>query len=241
MADDDALFWSDDLVTWFESEDDGESQLGLPPDYLFRGGGGFSAEFLTIANEMAQLNDYCVMCVLQTKKHLSWLRQELQDLESGKQRVVSTFGDYTGQAVTFVTGEIRTWENTYGFVTRAMCLLLLSAFTEKSLKTLCMAFAPPGRELRRSGKRPDESEIAYYLRFLRDTCRLGFTEPDESVAAREACRHIRNDFAHGDWDKVTQHVSHVGLRGAFAAVANLLKAIEAAAWVHRERKEVSVA
>jgi hypothetical protein len=189
---------------------------------------------------MAQLNDYCVMCVLQTKKHLSWLRQELNDLESGKQRVVSSFGDYTDQAVAFVGGEIRTWENTYGFVTRAMCLLLLSAFTEKSLKTLCLALAPPEQPLNRSRKRPDESEIGHYLRYLRDACCLEFTEPEESVAAREACRHIRNDFAHGDWDKVTRHVSHVGLRGAFGALANLLKGIEAAAWAARAARPAAV-
>jgi hypothetical protein len=230
---DDALYWSDDLVSWLPGDDDCDSEGDVPPDYLFRGGAGYSAEFITIANEMAQLNDYCVMCVLQTRKHLDWLRQELSDLECGRQRVVSAFGDYTERAVTFVSGEIRTWENTYGFVTRAMCLLLLSAFTEKSLKTLSMAFAPAGQRLARSRKRPDESEIAHYLRFLRETCGLEFAEPEESIAAREACRHIRNDFAHGEWDKVTQHVSHVGLRGAFSAVANLLKGIEASAWARQ--------
>ncbi len=231
MVDDDSLYWSDDLVSWFADED-GEIQQDVPADYLFRGGGGYSADFLTIAIEMAQLNDYCVMCVLQTKKHLNWLRQELHDLEGGRQRVVSAFGDYTGQAINFVTGEIRTWENTYGFVTRAMCLLLLSAFTEKSLKTLCLSFGN-GQGLGKSRKRPDESEIGHYLRFLREVSGLNFTEPEESIAAREACRHIRNDFAHGDWDKVTRHVSHVGLRPAFAAVADLLRAIEASAWRKR--------
>jgi hypothetical protein len=225
---DDALYWSDDLVSWLPGADEGEADV--PPDYLFRGGQGYSQEFLTIAGEMAQLNDYCVMCVLQTRKHLDWLRHELDDLQGGRQRVVSTFGDYTGQAINFVSGEIRTWENTYGFVTRAMCLLLLSAFTEKSLKTLCLAFTPPGLTLGRLRKRPDESEIGHYLRYLRDACGLEFTEPEESIAAREACRHIRNDFAHGDWDKVTRHVSHVGLRGAFSAVGNLLKGIETSAW-----------
>ena len=198
MIDDDSLYWSDDLVSWFSTDDD-EGQGGeVPPDYLFRGGRGYSAEFLTIANEMAQLNDYCVMCVLQTRKHLDWLRSELRDLNGGRQRVVSTFGDYTERAISFVSGEIRTWENTYSFVTRATCLLLLSAFTEKSLRTLCVVFAPPERGLNRTRKRPDESEIGHYLRYLRDVCGLSFTEPPESVAAREACRRIRNDFAHGD-------------------------------------------
>ena len=115
--------------------------------------------------------------------------------------------------------EIPLWEDTQEFMSRAMCLILLVAFTEKSLKSLCIAFAP--EEVRQPEKFP-QGKVATYLRFLRDECAINFEEPPEAARLRRRCQVIRNNFAHGDWDKVRSEVSGISLRESFAAIASLM-------------------
>jgi hypothetical protein len=203
--------------------------LDFQPDYLFEVD-RFSDVFWTIAGEMAQLNNYCALCTVETARYLSGLGKELKSLRSGKERCVTPDGDYSYERIESLEEGVETWQSTYSFITKATCLLMLSAFLEKSLWAICKGIAPHGRAFSRSGKRGGESEVGHYLRFLHDECGLAFTEPPESIAARESCRHIRNDFAHGDWDKVRERVATVQPREAFRAVAVLLKNVENSAW-----------
>lgn len=228
MTENDLLCWSDELQAWFVNE---EIQASIPEDYLFRVE-RFSKEFWTIATEMAQLNDYCVLFLQETFSKLNELKWKLKELEAGEKRVVvdegPLAGDYTGETIMVLDEEIPIWEDTYSFIARATCLLLLSAFTEKSLKTLCDGLAPVGE----SGPRrnPGESKVAMYLRFLQEKCSIDFDEPKESIDLRGECRQLRNAFAHGDWDEVRAKVGRIHLRNAFGAVADLLYRIEACAW-----------
>ena len=109
-----------------------------------------------------------------------------------------------------------------------MCVVMLSAYTEKSLKVLCSSLSSD--ENPKPKKNPGESKIAAFLRFLRKDCSIDFDEPATSFQIREECRKVRNSFAHGDWDTLKDLVKEINLREAFRAVSDLLYAIEDAAW-----------
>jgi hypothetical protein len=111
------------------------------------------------------------------------------------------FGDVSSDAEwALAEFEIPRWLETEGFMVRAMCLILLSAFVEKCLIELTDYLAPS--KAPRCKRKPGETEIGALMRHLRQTCVLDFEEPESSQAIREKCRRIRNDFAHGRWDAV---------------------------------------
>lgn len=201
-------------------------------DYLFLTATG-RIEFVIFEQEMAQLNDFCVVCLSGTAQKLPELRQELGDLNEGKLRIRNVDGEDVTQDVTtdmvmmLEQFEIPLWEDTQDFMVRAMCLILLSAFTEKGLKSLCVAFAPEG--VRQPEKFP-QGKVATYLQFLSNECAINFDEPPEAASLRRRCQEIRNDFAHGDWDDVRDQVSGVSLRESFAAIASLMYEIESEAY-----------
>ena len=77
----------------------------------------YDEPFWTIAWEMAQLNDYCVLSLQETSRKLKEMQQELKELESGTRRVTvedSFFGsgDFTGETITSLHEEIPVWEDT---------------------------------------------------------------------------------------------------------------------------------
>ena len=61
-------------------------------DYLFREATG-RIEFVIIQEEMAQLNDFCVVCLAGTAQKLRELRQELSNLNEGKLRIHNLEGE----------------------------------------------------------------------------------------------------------------------------------------------------
>jgi hypothetical protein len=227
---DDVLDWSDFLQVAFWEEEDGNpvNDRDIPEDYLFRPDDRFSVEFWDIAAEMAQLNDFCLLCLQQTATWLDRLKEQLRAPESNEEHAIVDSVDYTGEVIQDLEEKIPVWQDTNEFMVRAMSLMMLSAFTEKSLKTLCTRLAPEGKGSPK--RRPGESKIDTYLRYLSEECSLDFAEPVESLEMRERCRWLRNSFAHGDWDDIRARVAKVHLRDAFGAVANLLHAIETAAW-----------
>ncbi len=224
------LDWSFMLGAEAEILDKDGNALGTTytPDYLFRPDERFSLEFWEIEREMAQLNDYCLLSVSETGRHLQQMRRECADLMTGKKRYVFPEDDFTGEQIDWLTEQIGQWEDTYGFIAKAMCLLLLSAFLEKTLRGLITALSPAG--LRLAKERSGEGKVAQLLASLKTECRLSFDEPSDSYAVRDVCRKLRNDFAHGEWDKVRRTVHNLSLRDAFSAVTQLLTAVEAAAW-----------
>jgi hypothetical protein len=207
---------------WLESDE--------PPveNYLYQYGEKSQPVFAGIHQDMAQLNDFCVLCVEGTSKRLADLRELARRLRTGEERIeLPDLGDVSGETLDGL-GDVAIpgWQETEQFIVRAMILLLLSAFTEKCLKDMAQFLAQPGAPpFRRKG---GGSDIAGLLKYLRESCGLKFDEPEASRAIRERCRRIRNDFAHGRWDEVKAGVAGESLRNAFGAVTVLFNAIDAA-------------
>lgn len=214
MSDNNAINWSTLILS------DEASALG----YLFSTQSG-RIEFVIIETEFSQLNDYCVLCLSQTLDKLNQLRSKLDQYKASKEPIVDpAFGDITQDLIWGLAEvEIPVWEDNYHFMARVMCLILLSFFTEKSLKSLCVAFAPEGKFVK---QKKGESKTSSYIKFLREECGFDFLESQEFVDVREKCREIRNSFAHGDWDDIKTVVSGMNLPEAFYAVANLFSVIE---------------
>ena len=225
---DDELVESDLFQTFsFDEAEQKKLEEDIPPDYLFRVE-RFSEEFWLIATKMAQLNDYCVLCLQQTSRHLDQLHKQFKDLQSGKDRILTEYGDFTGETIDYLEEQIPTWKDSYKFISRATCLILLLAFIERSLKLLCKALSPSDAFTPK--RKGNESKIAIYTRYLQDTCKVAFFEPEESVSILNKCRKARNLFAHGDWDELRNEIAQIELRSAFGTVAELLYVIEDAVW-----------
>ena len=175
---------------------------------------------------MAQLNDYCLLCIEGVSNKINDLEQEYLQLRTGKQKVTDPeFGDITSEVAWSISNiSLPRWQDTQEFLVQAMCLLLLSAYTEKSLKSLCADLAPS------DGVKPKiirgQSKTLSYIKFLRESCDLKFNEPHKVLEIRESCRLLRNSFAHGDWDDVRTRMAQTNLQGAFLAVTLLLVSIE---------------
>ncbi|MDP9312780.1 MAG: hypothetical protein M3R24_18150 [Chloroflexota bacterium] len=219
----DELVWSG-LLQAVELDENMNVVSGPPAgDYLFRGT-RYDPLFWDISAEMIQLNDYCVLCLQQTAILLENMQGELRDLKTGKAHVETPLGDFTEEMIMSIEEKIPVWNDTNQFLSRAMCLILLSAFTEKTLNTICIARAPKGAE--RPRPQPGESKIDAYLRHLQNVCKLQFFEPEETSCIRDKCRKIRNAFAHGDWEEVRRRSADIHLRDAFLSISILLEAIE---------------
>lgn len=244
LRDDDDLCWSSLLDQYHDyvlvadeyaaayAEEKAQFLRGFPEDYLYRSDMGRACIETSMA--MVQLNDFCVLCLQQAATYLEGLRSDLDNLKGGKQRNLvaaedSPWGiaeDFTGETIDMVQDAVWTWEDTNLFLVRAMVLIMLSAFLEKSLKSICLEIALAAEPQPKA--KPGEGKTEGYLRYLRENCHLDFVEPAASIEQRERCRKLRNDFAHGDWEAVKQQVGNVRLRDVFGAVSGLLRVLQAA-------------
>lgn len=189
-------------------------------------------EFVQIEEEMTQINDYCVECLRASSSKLASTKQQQKDL-TGKGWVegVNTEGKTIDVLLDGVaeglSDDLLAWKDTVHFMAPAMCLLLLSAFTEKSLLRLCMEL---------SGSKPAVkgglSKMAAYVAFLNEKCDLKFKEPESTLRVREECRLLRNAFAHGDWEECRKLIHGIIIREHFASVAALISEIESA-YLHK--------
>jgi len=147
--------------------------------------------FHGLQEDMAQLNDFCFLCVEGASKHLAELQRTVKRYRTGEEQAKHPdFGDISDEVAWGLEEfDIPRWQDTEQFMVRAMCLILLSAFVEKCLKEFASYFAPPEA-----------------LRFKR--------KGGEGETIREKCRSIRNDFAHGRWDdvKASMPISHYLVR-----------------------------
>jgi hypothetical protein len=73
-----------------------------------------------------------------------------------------------------------------------------------------------------------QSKIDAFLDFLRREVGLKFQEPAASKKYRKLAAKLRNDFAHGDWERFTKSLSQLDLSRAFGAVSKLFHAIDVA-------------
>ncbi|MBN3945132.1 MAG: hypothetical protein HWQ38_00995 [Nostoc sp. NMS7] len=207
----DSLFWANTVVF-----DNNYNEIAWE-DYLFTVE-RFSEVFWYISNRMAQLNDYCVLTLQETENHYTRLLRQRHKLENDPNAPAEDFDvlDYN----------LPKWEDTIHTVSRATCILLLSAFLEHSLKLLCAEFTPgvQVKKLKRA------SDIDSYLAHLKHQGGLQFQEYTDTLELRNVIRKVRNDFAHGTWDNVRINLAQLNLRDAFGTVSNLLYKIEDAAW-----------
>jgi hypothetical protein len=194
-------------------------------DYLFHTTSAV-VEFVVIEEEIAQLNDFCVAFTESVERKMSELSDLARDAARGK--LETREGDpfsVTPEDVAFgAEWQLDSWRDTYEFIAPATCLLLLSCFTEKSLRWLCDQIGDC-REVKTRGA---QSKIAAYLIFLRENCKLDFEEPTETSVIREQCRELRNYFAHGEWDACRRVVRDVSVPAAFSSVTRLFEVIESA-------------
>ena len=201
-------------------------------NYLYMAANDSQPIFHGIQEDMAQLNDFCLLCIDTTSKQLADLRRTVKRYQAGELRAHHPdLGDITSDAEWALEEfEIPRWQETEEFMVRAMCLILLSAFVEKSLIELTNYLAP--REAPRCKRKAGETETGALIRHLRQICGLHFEEPESSRAIREKCRRIRNDFAHGRWDAVKVSIADQSLSAAFGAVTDLFDAIDGASAIH---------
>jgi hypothetical protein len=206
---------------------------GLVPSdeawYLFQTRGSL-AGFVLIDEELAQLNDYCLALLeAASAKHnehtkfYDWLAaRQKPSIPLGKDKAVE-FSPEDVELGRAFTQEV--WADTARFLVPATCLSLLSCFTERSLRYLCDWLEAGAKRKRSKGT----SDIESYLALLRAECGLVIDEPKDTFKVREVCRRVRNDFAHGEWDKCRRAMSRLDLALAFNSVAALFFAIEQAA------------
>jgi hypothetical protein len=202
-------------------------------EYLFQSLSGI-IEYVVIDTEMSQVNDYFVMCFTETENKLEEMKQDLKDYESGAKKLVDPeYGDVTGEAMDGLGGfEIPAWEDNFGFIAPAMCLVHLHIFTEKSLKSLCSEYSPKNNSKVYGGyaikvmREKNESQIEAYIRYLKNDCAIDLSVPDNIYDLINLSRKVRNEFAHGDWDVVRESLKEVDLPLAFQAVTHLFEDIE---------------
>jgi hypothetical protein len=218
------LEWSD-LLKSFPFEEEEDIQLTDVENYLFVTQ-THVFEFVVIDEEMAQLNDYCLLLLNATSQKLTELKTDLKDYKSGKKNAYhSTMGDLTADQIMVLEDfEIPAWEDTYSFVAVATCLLLIQAFIEKNLKFLFVSLSGENKKQR---QKPGESKIDAYLRGLREDCGIKFDESNELKQLRKEIESLRNAFAHGDWDKVRNTTAEIDLMDVFQMATDIFSNIEA--------------
>ena len=136
-------------------------------NYLYMAGDDSQPIFQGVQEEMAQLNDFCLLCIDGTSKHLAELQRTVKRYRDGKERADHPeFGDVSNKVVSALENfYIPRWQDTETFLVRAMCLILLSAFTEKSLKDLALYLAPA--EAPRFKRKAGEAEIGALVQCIK--------------------------------------------------------------------------
>lgn len=124
--------------------------IGATPvrDYLFRSRSGL-IQFVEIEEEMSQLNDFCHLFLVKSFQKVEELREETENFDSGKEKLVDpNFGDVSSNIVWYNEDFlIPMWNDTYDFVARANCIIMLTAFLERSLKSLCLCYSRTNRTI----------------------------------------------------------------------------------------------
>ena len=195
-----------------------------PDSYLFHTQEGDIA-FVILEEEMLQLNNFCCLFLNAAEKKMEEVKLEIDKLKAISDEEIPnsngfTYGDMLVYKEDF---ELITLEDTYSFLSRANCVLLLSIFTEKSLRTLC---AYLGSSSQTPKQLRGKSKIDSYLSFLQKEFSLEFDVDDGVHTLISISRRIRNDFAHGEWDKIRSSMKNFDLQNSFRVVTNLFESIE---------------
>jgi hypothetical protein len=170
-------------------------------------------DFVVITEELQQIATYADSVLTFTSQKLNELKEEFpvyeDDWEGGEQ--------------------VLKWESNVRFVTPATLLMTFYVFFEKSLKNLCYSFTRGTRDYeiplgeRFKIKPKNESNVEAQIRYLREDCGFEFTLSDDESRMIRRSAEIRNDYAHGDWNKVKIALREVDLTDVLRVVSNIFR------------------
>lgn len=189
--------------------------------------------FYQFEQGMMQLHEYFIACGNATRKKMIDIQGEVSDLKNGKiektrfsgAEDLNSFCSY--EAAHFIEeSELARWEHTQQVIVNAMSLILIATFIEKTLKDFILFMTDsPAPKLK---KKKNESDMDALIRYISEDLNLVITEPHASRIARKKCKELRNEFAHGMWDKVEATIRDVSIPSAFLATKELLNALDLA-------------
>lgn len=200
--------------------------VGIPVDddrdfpeydcYLFQSKG--TVEFVLIQEEMEQLNDVLYAAQNAIRKEILSLKNVLTLKENPYPRDDFEFESMKAGIEDY---ELPQWQNSLAFLMPALGIVSVHMFLEKSLKSLCAAFVSPVPQ-----PRPGQAKSACYIEHLERG--FSFQAPPDAKAYIDRSRRIRNDLAHGDWEKVETALDWLNLPGLLRSVTEIVAAAEAA-------------
>ncbi len=110
---------------------------------------------------------------------------ELENLETGRKSVDTPLGNFTVKVIESLEEKIPAWSDINRFLSKAIGLILLSAFTEKR-RAICdvlgNALASGGTQKPR--RRGGESRVDSYIRHINEGLGLSLIEPPTAVCIR---------------------------------------------------------
>lgn len=187
----------------------------------------FSELFFSIFDRLRQLNDYCFHQLIASETRLADLMEQRSEAAAKKHG--------SAEELCYLDDEIPAWEDNVGIVARAVPVVLLSSFTEWGLKRIVREFC--GEIPRKSVG--SMSDVEWLLDCLRRSP-LQVEVGAELTGDVGAFRRVRNDFAHGQWEKLAAQLETLSLRTCFEVVSRLFMRIEEAAWSGPWKADISI-
>lgn len=194
--------------------------------YLFRASSQ-NEIFLEVETEMAKLNDFCFL-IENAVTHYSYqprLDVDLTGIDPDDPDNEDLIDEsWWLESVGFGPDEVGVL---YG---PATSLILLYFLTTQALKKLNSSYNKSRYQtFVRERRKTRDAEIVWLIKLLEfrmKTCFSVLEDPEiESVLIKKV-RWIRNDFAHGNWDRVEQNLSGIGVIRAFSLAARMFSKIE---------------
>jgi hypothetical protein len=211
------LLSSDELSGIYWSE----NQPSDYENYLYHTKDG-QIEFLIIEDDIKQLNDYLFLASESIIYKIEQISKNYKKYSGIASRITKeTLDDWEIANDVIMDSEFTMpiWQDTLNFLMPAFSTLAIYTVLERSLKYLCYVFCSSQPKLK-----PNQSKVSAYLFHLEN--QFSYKANDESYAYIDRCRLIRNNFAHGNWDKVREQQQEINLPELFKSVSNILMATE---------------
>ena len=194
-------------------------------DYLFLSKKG-QEPFIEFMKKQHELNDFCVTLTesLRVRRlaDLSFLERNSDELtEEQRDDLIHEF--VFGYDVTKIGV----------FFAPAATLVLLYASLILGLKSIARWYGEEQHDkwYKKSKdpaqqKKPEYRELVKLLREISHDPLEIFEAPQVKIVLETHTRKIRNDFMHGDWEAVEQHLKGMNIRTCFGVVSKIFSALE---------------
>lgn len=172
--------------------------------------------FLNIQKEMAMLNDFCVVIKDASDRHShSMNADEYEDpVEAWEVEHMRALTGYSAKSV----GKL---------FSPASSMVLLYLFLIKSLRSINISYNSDMFRVWRSNN--NSPEVIQLIELLEKRFEISFgiiQDQQMQIVLFRTVRRIRNNFTHGDWDKVDDDLQKVNPVMAFGLVSKLLNKIQ---------------